>query len=41
MPPKSVTTASAGPPIQVLVIDNDAAHAEAMADGQLLFSCVS
>ena len=32
MPPKTVTTASAGPPIQVLVIDNDAAHAEAMAD---------
>jgi two-component system response regulator HydG len=32
MPPKTATTASAGPPIQVLVIDNDNAHAEAMAD---------
>ncbi len=32
MPPKPATTASAGPPIQVLVIDNDQAHAEAMAD---------
>jgi two-component system response regulator HydG len=32
MPPKTATTASAGPPIQVLVIDNDFAHAEAMAD---------
>jgi two-component system response regulator HydG len=32
MPPKISTTASAGPPIQVLVIDNDLAHAEAMAD---------
>jgi two-component system response regulator HydG len=29
--PKS-TTATAGPPIKVLVIDNDPAHAEAMAD---------
>ena len=32
MPPKATTAASAGPPIQVLVVDNDAAHAEAMAD---------
>jgi two-component system, NtrC family, response regulator HydG len=32
MPPKSSTAASAGPPIQVLVVDNDAAHAETMAD---------
>src|SRR5690349_16894969 len=32
MPPKASTTASAGPPIQVLVVDNDVAHAEAMAD---------
>jgi len=32
MPPKLSTTASAGPPIQVLVVDNDRAHAEAMAD---------
>ncbi len=32
MPPKPSTAASAGPPIQVLVVDNDAAHAEAMAD---------
>jgi two-component system response regulator HydG len=32
MPTKPATTASAGPPIQVLVIDNDAAHAEAMAE---------
>lgn len=31
MPP-SPTTAKAGPPIKVLVIDNEAAHAEAMAD---------
>jgi len=32
MPPKASTAASAGPPIQVLVVDNDPAHAEAMAD---------
>ncbi len=32
MPPKAKTTATAGPPISVLVIDNDAAHAEAMAE---------
>jgi two-component system response regulator HydG len=32
MPPKAVTSASPGPPIQVLVVDNDLAHAEAMAD---------
>jgi two-component system, NtrC family, response regulator HydG len=41
MPQKPVTTASAGPPIQVLVIDNDAAHAEAMADSlrSIGFAC--
>jgi two-component system response regulator HydG len=32
MPPKPSTVASAGPPIQVLVVDNDPAHAETMAD---------
>jgi two-component system response regulator HydG len=32
MPPKASTTATTGPPIQVLVVDNDTAHAEAMAD---------
>jgi two-component system response regulator HydG len=32
MPPKTSTAATAGPPIQVLVVDNDGAHAEAMAD---------
>ncbi len=32
MSPKPSTVASAGPPIQVLVVDNDVAHAEAMAD---------
>ena len=33
MPTKpKTTTATAGPPIKVLVIDNDPAHAEAMAD---------
>src|SRR5262245_4542907 len=32
MPPKTSTAASAGPPIQVLVVDNDPAHAETMAD---------
>jgi two-component system, NtrC family, response regulator HydG len=39
--PKS-TTATAGPPIKVLVIDNDPAHAEAMADSlrSIGFECV-
>src|SRR4029078_3960686 len=32
MPPKPSTVASAGPPIQVLVVDNDPAHADTMAD---------
>jgi two-component system response regulator HydG len=32
MPPKSATAATPGPPIQALVVDNDLAHAEAMAD---------
>jgi two-component system response regulator HydG len=32
MPPKPSTVASAGPPIQVLVVDNDPGHADAMAD---------
>ena len=32
MPPKPSPAAAAGPPIQVLVVDNDHAHAEAMAD---------
>lgn len=32
MPPKALNVATAGPPIQVLVVDNDGAHAEAMAD---------
>jgi two-component system, NtrC family, response regulator HydG len=32
MPPKPSNVAAAGPPIQVLVVDNDGAHAEAMAD---------
>jgi two-component system response regulator HydG len=32
MPPKATTAAAAGPPIQVLVVDNDPAHAETMAD---------
>ena len=32
MPPKPSTAASTGPPIQVLVVDNDRAPAEAMAD---------
>ncbi len=32
MPPKPSTAASAGPPIQVLIVDNDRMHAEAMAD---------
>jgi two-component system response regulator HydG len=41
MPAKAVTTASAGPPIQVLVVDNDLAHAEAMADSlrSIGFAC--
>ncbi len=30
--PSSKTTASTGPPIRALIIDNDAAHAETMAD---------
>jgi two-component system, NtrC family, response regulator HydG len=39
--PKS-TTATAGPPIKVLVIDNDPAHAEAMADSlrSVGFECI-
>jgi two-component system response regulator HydG len=32
MPPKSPIPATPGPPIQALVVDNDVAHAEAMAD---------
>src|SRR5438876_1283726 len=32
MQPKASTAAAPGPPIQVLVVDNDPAHAEAMAD---------
>jgi two-component system, NtrC family, response regulator HydG len=32
MPPKPATAATPGPPIQALVVDNDVAHAEAMAD---------
>jgi len=32
MPSKPTAAAAAGPPIQVLVVDNDLAHAEAMAD---------
>jgi two-component system response regulator HydG len=43
MPPKpKSTTATAGPPIKVLVIDNDPAHAEAMADSlrSIGFECV-
>ena len=32
MPARTSNVASAGPPIQVLVIDNDPAHAEAMAE---------
>jgi two-component system, NtrC family, response regulator HydG len=32
MPPKATTAAAAGPPIQVLVVDNDPAHAETVAD---------
>jgi two-component system, NtrC family, response regulator HydG len=32
MPTKPSTTATPGPPIQALVVDNDIAHAEAMAD---------
>jgi two-component system response regulator HydG len=36
------TTATAGPPIKVLVIDNDPAHAEAMADSlrSIGFECI-
>src|SRR5262245_59886773 len=32
MPPKSASAATPGPPIQALVVDNDVAHAEAMAE---------
>jgi two-component system response regulator HydG len=32
MPSKSATAAATGPPIQALVVDNDVAHADAMAD---------
>jgi two-component system response regulator HydG len=41
MKPKN-TTATAGPPIKVLVIDNDPAHAEAMADSlrSIGFECI-
>jgi two-component system response regulator HydG len=41
MKPKT-TTATAGPPIKVLVIDNDPAHAEAMADSlrSIGFECI-
>ncbi len=41
MPPKVSTTATAGPPIQVLVVDNDPAHAEAMAESLRIvgFAC--
>src|SRR5262245_39754430 len=43
MPTKpKITTATAGPPIKVLVIDNDPAHAEAMADSlrSIGFECI-
>jgi two-component system response regulator HydG len=43
MPTKpKTTTAAAGPPIKVLVIDNDPAHAEAMADSlrSVGFECI-
>src|SRR4030095_5377491 len=39
MPPKPSTVASAGPPIQVLVVDNDPAHAETMADSLRSVAC--
>jgi len=41
MSPKPKTTATAGPPISVLVIDNDPAHAEAMAESlrSIGFAC--
>jgi two-component system response regulator HydG len=41
MPTKTSTSATAGPPIQVLVVDNDVAHAEAMADSlrSIGFAC--
>ncbi len=41
MPAKQSTAASTGPPIQVLVVDNDIAHAEAMADSlrSIGFAC--
>ena len=41
MPPKASTAATPGPPIQVLVVDNDPAHADTMADSlrSVGFSC--
>src|SRR5262245_28354849 len=41
MPPKSASAATPGPPIQALVVDNDVAHAEAMADSMrsVRFAC--
>jgi two-component system response regulator HydG len=41
MPAKPSTAASTGPPIQVLVVDNDPAHAETMADSlhSIGFAC--
>jgi two-component system response regulator HydG len=41
MPPKPATAATPGPPIQALVVDNDIAHAEAMADSlrSIGFAC--
>ncbi|MEX0586246.1 MAG: sigma-54 dependent transcriptional regulator [Pirellulales bacterium] len=41
MPPKPSTAATPGPPIQALVVDNDVAHAEAMADSlrSIGFAC--
>lgn len=41
MAAKTSTAASTGPPIQVLVVDNDRAHAEAMADSlrSIGFAC--
>lgn len=43
MPPKPSTAAAPGPPIQVLVVDNDVAHAEAMADSlrSVGFACTT
>ncbi|MEN0110159.1 MAG: sigma-54 dependent transcriptional regulator [Planctomycetota bacterium] len=39
--PKPTTRAAAGPPIKVLVVDNDVAHAEAMAEslGKVGYAC--